>query len=56
MNLDRKLEIAKQAVASITRHDDESLEQREATLRALAEYAASESKAAQARESAKAKQ
>ena len=49
MKLDRKLDLAKKAVESITRHDDESLEQRAGVVRALVEYAAAEMEAAEQR-------
>lgn len=52
MNLGRKVEIAKKAIASITRHDDESQEVMEATVDILRNYIDEELAAAAKRRSA----
>lgn len=42
MKLGHKVEIAKRALASITQHDDEDREVREAALKAIEEFIAAE--------------
>ena len=55
MDLNRKLELAKQAVESITRHDDEPVAEREQIMDALLVHSNEEMQKAHDRESKKSK-